>query len=143
MRRFVTFVLTFALAGTALMAEKAKTAEDMDKAMKKVGTTQQSREQGDQRDGVCRREEAGRDPEDDADRRRELLGREQEGRRAAVQQGRAGEARRARQGAGGEDADQAKTTAAYRDAMTTCNSCHKVYRGVDANNQFVIKPGTI
>ena len=42
MRRFLTFVLTFALAGTALMAaEKAKTAQDLDAAMKKVGKTQQ------------------------------------------------------------------------------------------------------
>jgi cytochrome c553 len=38
---------------------------------------------------------------------------------------------------------QAKATAAYRDAATSCNSCHKVYRGVDANNQFIIKPGTV
>jgi hypothetical protein len=42
MRRLFTFVLTFAVAGTALMAEKAKTAEDIDKAMKKIGTTQQT-----------------------------------------------------------------------------------------------------
>jgi len=43
MRGFLTFMLTFALTGTALMAagEKAKTAQDMDAAMKKVGKTQQ------------------------------------------------------------------------------------------------------
>ena len=42
MRRLLTFILTFALAGTALLAaEKAKTPQDMDAAMKKVGKTQQ------------------------------------------------------------------------------------------------------
>jgi cytochrome c556 len=39
--------------------------------------------------------------------------------------------------------DQAKAAAAYKDAAVGCNSCHKVYRGVDANSQFVIKPGTV
>ncbi len=43
MRRFVTYLLTFAVAGSVVvLAEKAKTAEDLDKAMKKVGTTQQT-----------------------------------------------------------------------------------------------------
>ena len=42
MRRFLSFVLTFALAGAAsIAAEKAKTPQDMDVAMKKVGKTQQ------------------------------------------------------------------------------------------------------
>ena len=39
--------------------------------------------------------------------------------------------------------DQAKATAAYKEATAACNSCHKVYRGVDANSQFIIKPGSI
>jgi len=43
MRRVFTLVLTFAVAASAVAAaEKAKTAEDIDKAMKKVGTTQQA-----------------------------------------------------------------------------------------------------
>ena len=42
MRRFFTCMLAVAVAGTVVMAEKAKTAEDIDKAMKKVGTTQQA-----------------------------------------------------------------------------------------------------
>jgi cytochrome c556 len=39
--------------------------------------------------------------------------------------------------------DQAAITAAYRAVGASCNSCHKVYRGVDENNQFIIKPGTV
>jgi cytochrome c556 len=39
--------------------------------------------------------------------------------------------------------DNAKVTAAYKEATGSCTSCHRVYRGTDANNQFIIKPGTI
>src|SRR5215203_5867896 len=41
MRRFVTFVLTLAVAGSAaVLAQKATTPDDLDKAMKKVGPAQ-------------------------------------------------------------------------------------------------------
>jgi hypothetical protein len=34
-------------------------------------------------------------------------------------------------------------TAAQREVAVACGACHKVYRGVDDNNKFIIKPGTI
>jgi cytochrome c556 len=34
-------------------------------------------------------------------------------------------------------------TVAQRDVAVACGACHKVYRGVDENNKFIIKPGTI
>ena len=34
-------------------------------------------------------------------------------------------------------------TAAYRAVGASCNTCHKVYRATDENNQFIIKPGTV
>jgi cytochrome c556 len=39
--------------------------------------------------------------------------------------------------------DQAAVTAGYRDVGTACTSCHRVYRSTDENNQFIIKPGTV
>ncbi len=39
--------------------------------------------------------------------------------------------------------DNAKVSAAYKEAAASCTGCHRVYRGTDANNQFIIKPGTI
>ena len=143
MRRFVTFVLTFAVAGSVLIAEKAKTAEDMDKAMKKVGTTQQALNKAIQAMAYA-----------DAKKQVEILKTTLIDAENFWVVNKKADAQQASKDvlakldvldkALSEKApDQAKATAAYRDASTTCNSCHKVYRGVDANNQFIIKPGTI
>jgi cytochrome c556 len=39
--------------------------------------------------------------------------------------------------------DQTAITSAYRDAGAACSSCHRVYRSTDENNQFIIKPGSV
>ena len=143
MRRFVTFVLTLALAGTALMAEKAKTAEDMDKAMKKVGTTQQAVNKAIQAMAYAdarKQVEIVRTTLTDAENfwvvnkkaDAQQFSKEVLGKLDALDKALAEKA-----------PDQAKVTAAYKEATASCTSCHRVYRGTDANNQFIIKPGTI
>jgi cytochrome c556 len=144
MRRFLTFVLTIALTGTALMAaEKAKTADDMDKAMKKVGKTQQDLNKDIQAMAYA-----------DAKKQVEILKTTLTdaenfwvvNKKADAQQFSKDVLAKLDvldKALADKAPDQAKATAAYRDATTTCNSCHKVYRGVDANNQFIIKPGTV
>jgi cytochrome c556 len=144
MRRVFTFVLTFALAGITLMAaEKAKTAQDMDVAMKKVGKTQQDLNKAinamayaDAKKQVEIIKTTLTDAENfwvvnkktDAQQfSKDVIAKLDVLDKALSEKA----------------PDQAKATAAYRDATRTCNSCHMVYRGVDANNQFIIKPGTV
>ena len=61
MRRFLTLVLAFSvsLGGVALLADKAKTPEDLDKAMKRISTAQtatnKARSEGVQRLYLVRR----------------------------------------------------------------------------------------
>ena len=143
MRRVFTFVLTLALAGTALMAEKAKTAEDMDKAMKKVGTTQQAVNKAIQAMAYA-----------DARKQVEIVKTTlTDAENFWVVNKKADAQQFSKEVLGKLDAldkvlaekapDQAKVTAAYKEAAASCTSCHRVYRGTDANNQFIIKPGTI
>jgi cytochrome c556 len=143
MRSFLTLALTLALAGTAVLAEKAKTAEDMDKAMKKIGTTQQtvnkmiqSMQFADAKKNVEIIKATLADAENfwvlnkKADAQQ--FSKDVIAKVDALDKVLADKA-----------VDQAKATAAYREAAAACNSCHKVYRGVDANSQFIIKAGTI
>ena len=143
MRAFLMLTLTFALAGTALMAEKAKTAEDMDKAMKKVGTTQQtvvkminSAQFADAKKNVEIMKATLADAENFwvLNKKADAQGFSKDviAKLDAVDKLLADKA-----------PDQAKATAAFKEAATACNSCHKVYRGLDANNTFIIKPGSI
>jgi cytochrome c556 len=143
MRSFLTLALTLALAGTALMAEKAKTPADMDKAMKKIGTTQQTvnkmiqtMQYADAKKNVEIIKATLTDAENfwvlnkKADAQgftKDVLAKLDVLDKALAEKA----------------PDQAKAAAAYKDAAVGCNSCHKVYRGVDANSQFVIKPGTV
>ena len=145
MRRFLTFMLTFALTGTVLMAagEKAKTAQDMDAAMKKVGKTQQDLNKAINAMAYA-----------DAKKSVEILKTTLTDAENFWAVNKKADAQQFSKDVlakldvlektlSDKAPDQAKATAAYRDAATTCNSCHKVYRGVDANNQFIIKPGTV
>ena len=143
MRRFVTFVLTFVVAGSVLIAEKAKTADDMDKAMKKIGNTQQtvnkmiqSMQYADAKKNVEIIKATLTDAENfwvlnkKADA--QTFSKDVIAKIDALDKLLSDKA-----------PDQAKATAAYKEAATACNSCHKVYRGVNADNQFIIKPGSI
>jgi cytochrome c556 len=143
MRSMLMFTLVFALTGAALMAEKAKTPDDMDKAMKKIGTTQQTvnkQIQSMQFADAKKNVEIMKATLTDAEnfwvlhKKTDAQGFSKDviGKLDALDKLLADKA-----------PDQAKATAAYREAATACNSCHKVYRGVDSNNQFVIKPGTV
>lgn len=143
MRRFVTFVLAFAVTGSVLMAEKAKSAEDIDKAMKKVGTTQQtvnkmiqSMQYADAKKNVEIMKTTLVDAENFwvVNKKADAQGFSKDviAKLDALDKALADKA-----------PDNAKVAAAYKEASAGCNSCHKVYRGVDANNQFIIKPGTI
>jgi cytochrome c556 len=144
MRRLLTFILTFALAGTALLAaEKAKTPQDMDAAMKKVGKTQQDLNKAinamayaDAKKQVEIMKTTLTDAENfwvvnkkaDAQQfSKDVIAKLDVLDKALAEKA----------------PDQAKATAAYKEATAACNSCHKVYRGVDANSQFIIKPGSI
>ena len=143
MRRVFTYVLMFAMAGTVMMAEKAKTADDVVKAMKKVGTTQQALNkaiQGMQYADAKKNVEIMKTTLTDAEnfwvlnKKADAQGFSKDvlAKLDALDKMLADKA-----------PDQAKATAAYRESAAACNSCHKVYRGVDANNQFIIKPGSI
>jgi cytochrome c556 len=143
MRRLFTFVLTFAVAGTALMAEKAKTAEDIDKAMKKIGTTQQTvnkmiqtMQYADAKKNVEIIKATLTDAENFwvLNKKADAQGFSKDvlGKLDALDKALADKA-----------PDNTKVTAAYKEATASCTSCHRVYRGTDANNQFIIKPGTI
>ncbi len=144
MRRLVTYVLAFAVAGSvALTAQKATTAEGLDKAMKKIGPAQQAVNKAIQsmayadarkqlaivetelKDAqgfwvVKKKEDASKFTQD-AVTKIETLAKLLEA----------------------KTPDQAAITAAYRDIGTSCASCHRTYRSTDENNNFIIKPGSV
>src|SRR3954466_4107979 len=145
MRRFLTFILTFALTGTVLMAaaEKAKTAQDMDVAMKKVGKTQQDLNKAINAMAYA-----------DAKKQVEIIKTTLTDAENFWVVNKKTDAQQFSKDViakldvldkllADKAGDQARATAAYKEANAACNSCHKVYRGVDANSQFIIKPGTI
>jgi len=144
MRRFLTFVLACAMAGgVAVMAEKAKTPEDLSASMKKIGTSQQALGKAIQAMayadakknlGVIKSEikDAGNFWEikkkadavkftEDVVVKIDALDKLLEA----------------------KTPDQAAINTANRDVAVTCAGCHKVYRGTDDNNKFIIKPGTV
>lgn len=144
MRRFVTYLLTFAVAGSVVvLAEKAKTAEDLDKAMKKVGTTQQTvnkmiqtMQYADAKKNVEIMKATLADAENFwvLNKKTDAQGFSKDviAKLDALDKILSDKA-----------PDNAKVSAAYKEAAASCTGCHRVYRGTDANNQFIIKPGTI
>jgi len=144
MRRFVTYVLTLAMLGSvAVMAEKAKTADDLVKAMKKIGPAQQAANKAIQSMAyadakkplatmkseltdaenfwvVKKRDDATKFTKDAVakiDTLEKLLD--------------------------AKTPDPMAISTAYRAVGASCNTCHKAYRATDENNQFIIKPGTV
>ena len=144
MRRFLTYLLTFAITGSAVvLAEKSKTAEDLDKAMKKVGTTQQAINKAIQAMAYAdakKQLEIMKTTLTDAEnfwtlqKKDDAVKFSQETlvKMTALEKMVAEKA-----------PDAAKVSAAYKEAVASCAGCHRVYRGTDSNNQFIIKPGTI
>jgi cytochrome c556 len=137
-------MLAFAMAGgVALMAEKAKTPEDLSAAMKKIGTTQQA---------LGKAINAMAYP--DAKKNLAVIRSEvtDAGNFWALKK-KADAVKFTQDVVTKIDAldklldaqtpDKAAITAANRDVAVTCAGCHKVYRTTDDNNKFIIKPGTV
>ena len=144
MRRFVTYLLTFAVAGSVVvLAEKAKTAEDLDKAMKKVGTTQQTINKAIQAMAYAdakKQAEIVKTTLTDAENFWKLNKKDDA---IKFSQDTLAKIDALEKALSEKAPDNAKVSAAYKEAAATCTGCHRVYRGTDANNQFIIKPGSI
>ena len=146
MNRFVSLgtflIVTWALS-VALVAQKTFTVDDLDKLMKKDGPAQQA---------LVRALSAG----NQAVAKTQLatlksgLVQSQEfwianKRPDAIQFGRTVVNRidDLEKIVGAPELDTEKALAASRDLAASCNACHKVYRAVDDNGQFILKPGSI
>ena len=144
MRRFLTYFLTFAVAGSAiLMAEKAKTADDLDKAMKKVGTTQQAINKAIQAMAYAdarKQVEIAKTTLIDADNFWKINKKDDA---VKFSQESLTKLDALDKALAEKTPDNTKITAAYKEAAASCAGCHRVYRGTNADNQFIIKPGTI
>jgi cytochrome c556 len=144
MRRIVTYVLACAVvSGIAVSAEKAKTADDLQKAMKKVGPAQQALNKSIQAMAY-------------ADAKKQLAVMKSEivdAENFWVVKKKDDAVKFSHETVAKIDAldklldaktpDQAAVTTAYREMGASCNGCHRVYRGTDENNQFIIKPGSV
>lgn len=144
MRRFLSYVLACAVAsGAVVMAQKAKTPEDLQKSMKRIAPAQQAVNKAIQAMAYA-----------DAKKQLSVIKTElMDAQNFWVVKKRDDATKFTQETVGKIDAldklldaktpDQAAITAAYRDVGTSCNSCHRVYRSTDENNQFIIKPGTV
>jgi cytochrome c556 len=144
MRRFLTYLLTCAVAGSAVvLAEKSRTAEDLDKAMKKVGTTQQAINKAIQAMAYAdakKQVEIMKTTLTDAENFWTL---QKKADAVKFSQETLAKVAALDKVLAEKTPDAAKVSAAYKEAAASCAGCHRVYRGTDANNTFIIKPGTI
>ena len=144
MRRFLTYVLTLAIVGSAaVLAQKATTPSDLDKAMKKVGPAQgavnkaiQAMAYADAKAQLAIEKQALLDAEnfwvvnkkDDAVKMsKDVLAKIDVLDKALS----------------ASSPDNAAVMAAYKEVGGTCAACHKVYRVTDENQQFILKPGSV
>jgi cytochrome c556 len=126
MRSFFSYVLMCALVGGAMVtAEKAKTAEDLQKSMKKIGPAQQAVNKAIQAMAYA---DANLKKKDDATKFTQETVAKIDALDKLLD---------------GKSPDQTAITTAYREVGASCASCHRVYRSTDENNQFIIKPGTV
>lgn len=144
MRRFLTYVLAVSLMGSAaVMAQKATTAEDLAKSMKKIGPAQLAMNKSIQAMNYADAKKQL------ATIKTELVGAQNfwvvMKRTDATQftKDTVAKVDELDKLLEAKTPDQAAVTAAFRQMGASCNTCHKVYRGVDDNNQFIIKPGTV
>lgn len=144
MRRFLSYVLACAIAsGAVVMAQKAKTAEDLQRSMKRIAPAQQAVNKAIQAMAYA-----------DAKKQLALIKTElNDAQNFWVVKKRDDATKFTQETVTKIDAldklldaktpDQKAITTAYRDMGASCNSCHRVYRSTDENNQFIIKPGTV
>ena len=144
MRRFATYVLTLAIVGSAaVLAQKATTPADLDKAMKKVAPAQgavnkaiQAMAYADAKAQLAIEKQALLDAEnfwvvnkkDDAVK----LSKDALAKIDALDKALSAPA-----------PDNAAVTAAFKEVGGTCAACHKMYRVQDENQQYILKPGTV
>jgi len=141
MRRFVTYMLAVLIAGSAVLAQKAQTPEDLDKAMKKIAPANgamnkaiKSMAWADARKQVAIVEEALVDAhnfwvvkkKDDAIKMSGEAQAKLKALKATLD---------------APTPDSTAVMAAQKEFGSSCLGCHKVYREQDANQQFVLKPG--
>ena len=148
MRRLITLtgcLLTCALAahGAAQANRKTQTAEDLNRAMKKIAPAQQALSKAIQSMAYA-----------DAKKQVEIIEVElQDAQNFWVAKKRDDAIRFTQQTLVKTNAlkklldsktpDQGAITTGYRDLGTACLTCHRVYRTTDDNNNFILKPGTV
>ena len=140
MRRFITYVLAVLVAGSAaLFAQKAQTAADLDKAMKKIGPASGAMNKAikaaawsDAKKQVAIIEEALEDAHNFWVVRKQA---------EAVKMSNDSIAKvKALENALDKSApESAAVMAAAKEFASTCLGCHKAYREQDSNQQFVLK----
>ena len=144
MRRFTTYVIAVLVAGSAaLVARKAQTPEDLDKAMKKLMPANaamnkaiKSMAWADAKKQLDVVEEALEDAhnfwvvkkKDDAMK----MSKDALAKIAALENA-----------VSASTPDHAAVLAAMKEVGGTCAGCHKVYREQDANQQYQLKAGSI
>ena len=148
MRRLMTLtgcLLTCALSalGAAQANSKMQTAEDLNKAMKKIAPAQQAVNKAIQAMAYA-----------DAKKPLEIMEVElQDAQNFWVVKKRDDAIRFTQQALmkinalkkllGSKTPDRTAITAGYRELGTACLTCHRVYRTTDDNNNFILKPGAV
>lgn len=142
MRRFTTYLVAVLIAGSAaLVAQKAQTAEDLDKAMKKIGPASGAMNKAikamawaDARKQVEALEDALEDTHNFwvVTKRADAV---------KMSNDSVAKIKSLKVALDAAPPDTAKVTAAAKEFASTCLGCHKVYRAQDENQQYVLKPG--
>ena len=145
MRRFVTLVLALSvsLGGSALLADKAKTPDDLDKAMKRISTAQTATNKAIQAKAFAEAKKQAKQVDEaleDAhnfwviNKKDDAIKMNTEARAKVAALDKALSA---------ATPDEAAVTAAFREVGASCGGCHRAYRVADENSNFILKPGTI
>ena len=143
MRRFVVYTAVLcAVLGSAVAAQKVSTPAELDKVMKKASAFRQV-------DKAIQSNNA-------ADAKKQLAAV-----KAAVDESRAFWVEHKREDAlklnkeaiakldaldkvlSSPTLDIATATAAFKEAGGACRACHQIYRAEDANNEYILKPGSV
>jgi cytochrome c556 len=141
MRRFITYMLAVLVAGSAVVAQKAQTPEDLDKAMKRIAPANGAMNKAiksmawtDAKKQVAIVEEALTDAHNFwvVTKRADAVKMSSEA--IAKVKALKGTLEVA-------TPDSAAVLAAQKEFGSSCLSCHKAYREQDANQQFVLKSG--
>jgi cytochrome c556 len=143
--RVIAAVLVTAWSGAMLVAQgqKVSTPEELDKAMKRVGTAQQAMNKAlkssaiaDVRTGLTEMRNALADSESFW-----VLHKKDDAVKAVKDT--VSKLDLAIKAAAGDAPDATALQTAVREAGMTCRNCHMTYRAQDADKNYILKPGTI